>query len=63
MRIECVQDLESAWQGSTLLGKIFYFWLFALGFIALTLICFYTMGVVNFGHWAGFFINDESEEN
>jgi hypothetical protein len=63
MRIEITQDLSIAWYESTMLCKIFYFWLFCIGFLALLFVSIFITCVTKFGDWAGFFKHDESKEN
>lgn len=64
MRIDTHFDLRVAWLSSTILGKIFYFWLMLIGWVVLFLTTVYITSVTEFGAWSGFLrFNDESKEN
>lgn len=61
MRIDTFCDLKSAWEASTMLGKIFFFWLFGLGWIGIFIVSMYLMAVTEIGVKVGFMnLDDES---
>lgn len=59
MRIETFCDLYATWQACTRLGKIFYFWLMVVGFIALAISSIFINGVLEVGRRIGFIVFDE----
>jgi hypothetical protein len=63
MRIETLCDLRVAWMACTTLGKIFFFWLMAIGWFILLIVSVYLNTVVNLGCSIGFLEYDESEED